>query len=465
MLRRCWPLAILLLLWLAPAGAALAQEEPWRELPTASFLILYRDGDAATAQGYAGFVDAVYTETTGLFGDRPQTPIALRLYPTLEDYYVVNPAARGLPGIVAHADYQHNEVAVLLPQLRQQPQVQLENTIRHELTHIIAADLSGNRLNVGFQEGVAQFMEKPSDELDAKVALLRRANESGTLLSWADLDSRDKVYSDPEIAYPQTLSVVAFLVERGGFPKLRAFLEASATASGYRSALEQTYGAPADALEREWLGWLPGYVGGGYRNSPLTSYDLSGAERLLVAGQYAAANQELQTAVSWLTTTQQTEKLAAAQAMLDRSVRGQQADELAKQAQAALDARDYGQVVLLAERTKRAYNAIGDTRLDGTLDAFVAHAERAQRADVRLADAQRLAGEWLAAVAARRAADEAAGEFMALGDAERARQAMDVRGVVDARQRLAGGALLACGLAGAALSVGRRLTAREQEAW
>ena len=266
----CLAIALLVLLLFAPAGAH-AQPSDWRERRTERFAILYVDGDAATAEQYAGFVDAVYDEISAVFGHQTAVPVTLRLYPTLERYQQINPLARSLTGVVAHADFQLHEVVVILSQTARQTPEEVQNNVRHELTHIVIAELSGNRLNVGFQEGIAQYVERPAPELEQRIRLLQRAYDQQILMPWSDLDDRETVYGAPEVGYPESMSVVAFLVEKYSFAKLREFLTIAARSSGYRSALERTYGVAPDELERQWRDWLPSYLAGGYKRNALIS--------------------------------------------------------------------------------------------------------------------------------------------------------------------------------------------------
>jgi hypothetical protein len=456
-------LALVFAVSLAPAGV-LAQAPDWSERRTERFAILYTNGDESSAAQYAGFVDAIYDEVAAIFGHRTATPVTLRLYPSVERYYEVNPLARGLPGIVAHADFRRHEVVVILPQTASQTPDEVQNNIRHELTHIVAAELSEDRLNVGFQEGLAQYMEHPSRELETKIRLLKREVVDDRLLSWSDLDDRDTVYSNPEVGYPESLSVVSFLIERYSFAKFRDFLTISARSSGYRSALERAFGATPDDLEQQWRAWLPGYLDGGYRRNVLTAYDLSHAQELLRQGRYADAQAELEDAINWLKTTNQTTVLQQAQALLERSRAGQAADALAQEARAALEAADYTRAGDLVAQARQAYAALEDTRQDGVLSAYAERAERGLRAAAVLDEAAALAGR-LSYPQARVAADRAATEFVALGDRAHADQALALRTLLDQRQSLIGALLLILGLGGVAASAARRLMVREAEAW
>src|SRR5581483_764128 len=260
----------------------------------------------------------------------------------------------------------------------------------------------------------------------------------------------------------ESLSMVAFLVERYSFAKLRDFLAIAARSSGYRSALERAYGATPDALEQQWRAWLPSYLDGGYKRNALSAYDLSGAEALLRQGRYADAKSDLETAIEWLRTTQQADVLQQAEDLLARSEDGLRADQLARDARAALEAADYDRATDLVNQARQAYAALSDARQNAVLTAYADRAERGRAAAVALDNAHALARA-LRYPQARAAADQAAAAYMALGDRAHADQALALRGFLDQRQTWLGAALLALGLLGVAGSAVRRLTVREAE--
>lgn len=455
--------ALLLALLIVP-GYVQAQATDWREQRTARFAILYVEGNQDSAAFYAGFVDTIYDEIAAIFGHAVAVPVRLRLYPTLERYYDVNPLARNLPGVVAHADFRRNEVVVIVPQTRSQTPDEIQNNIRHELTHIVASELSENRLNVNFQEGLAQYIERPSRELDVRMALLRQVVDAGRLARWSDLDDRDAFYGNAEISYPQSLSIVAFLVERYSFARLRDFLTISARSSGYRSALERTYNVSPETLEQEWRTWLPGYLAGGYRHTALAAYDLSRAESLVRDGNYDEAEKELAMVIEWLRRNDRLEALRQAEALLDRVEIGRRADLLATDARLALAGGEYARATTLIAQARQAYGELDDPRQQAVLAEYAERATRGQQAEQALRDARSLAESWRYPQA-RALADLAANEFNALGAAARADEARSLRTFMDQRQTLAGAVLLLLGIGGVLLSAVRRLTVREAEAW
>ncbi|MBX0327294.1 hypothetical protein K2Z83_06320 [Oscillochloris sp. ZM17-4] len=460
-------LMIALLSALLAPGAARAQPGEWRDRATATFTILYKAGEESEADRYAGFIDTIYDEVSTAFSYRAPPPLTLRLYPTSDDYYQANPAARNVPGIVAHADFRRRELVVIVERTRQQTEEEVRNNVRHELTHIVAADLSENRLNTGFQEGVAQYLERPAPELESKIASLRQAADQGRLLPWSAFDDRDAIYGAPEVGYPQSLSAVAFLVDRDGFVKLREFLTISARSSGYRSALERAYGISATDLEAEWLQWLPGYLAGGYTSSALDSYDLSYARGLLEQGNYPAAAVELEQALDWIARhadTQPAEVSAEAARLKAQADEGVRATQIAEDSRRALEAGDYERAQQLIGQARLIFARIGDPRQDAALDVYEQRVLRGIAASEQLVQASELA-RGLRYPQARATADLAAQEFAALGDQLRLTNALALRRSLDTRQQIAGALLMAAGLAGALLSLIGRFFQRPAEVW
>ncbi|MEW5961752.1 MAG: hypothetical protein AB1801_28875, partial [Chloroflexota bacterium] len=372
-------LAALFLMWLP--GPAYAQDPggasvniDWRELPTGKFLIVYAervepleavappiecDCGIEQAQQYAAFVDDIYADLATVFEVELATPINLRLFPTEESYYEVNPLAEALTGVVAHALNSREEIAIALPRTKSLTEVELVNNVRHELTHLFASYLSDGKLTAGFQEGIAQYLEKPAGPSAPEPVLLQQAFDQDRLLTWAELDEARQVYRDPQVAYPQTLSVVSFLVDRYGFPVFVDFLRASARQPGYRSALEKAYGKPADELEAEWLAYLPEYFDGRWQINALYAYDLSRVTQLVVQGAYTSAETELTDIIALIESTDQQETLTTAEALLAQAHQGQAAAALADAARQALHAGDYTRAIAKGNQAIAAYEELG----------------------------------------------------------------------------------------------------------
>jgi len=429
----------------------------WQEVRTEHFLIVYAEGvsaegqalacacGAAEAEGYVDFVDTVYLDLVDVFGVELETPISLHLFPTEESYYAVNPLAERLTGVIAHALNDRQEIAIALPRAEGLTEDELVNNVRHELTHLFASRLSDGKLSTGFQEGVAQYLEKPTAGSDYDPALLRIASQEGRLLSWAELDQAQRVYSDPQVAYPQTLSMVSFLVDRYGFSRLVDLIRAAADEPGYRSALEMAYEKSADELEAEWLAYLPEYFDGRWKINAIYAYDLSRATELVKNGAYSSAQSELQEIIALLETTNQETTLAEAEALLARTHQGQDAGRLADEARRALQAHDYAEAIAKGNAAIAAYEQIGYLERQAEIQLYIERARLGQQARRQLSDGQRLL-DGLQFAEAESQLHRATAVLQSLNDQTAAQRGLELLTESASRQRSLAHGLFAAGL-------------------
>lgn len=364
-MRRIAVLLVVLLLTALTPPVTHAQSPDWQEKRTTYFAITYVTSQADEANRYARFVDATYTDLSAIFSVSIQTPVTLRLYPDERSYIAVNPLAEKISGVIAHATSGRGrrEIAIAVVRTQGMSEDMLINNVRHELTHLIMSELSGDELPVGFHEGIAQYVEKPiAREQQSAVTRLRQASQANQLMPWTDLNAPGGAYSNPAVAYPESLSIIAFLVDRHGFGKLVDFAKANRNSPGYRTALETVYGVSADQLEAQWRTQLPEWLGGRYAINALFAYDLSPARVLLDQGTYTAAKEELDRAVYLLRTTGQADRLAEAQTLLARAEKGIAAGATTAEARKALEARNYVETRDLVAQARGDYAELGDTR-------------------------------------------------------------------------------------------------------
>lgn len=425
-MRRLYLHMLLLLGLLVPGALVRAQSVDWQERRTLLFTILYPGGTEAIAEQYAQFVDNTYDEAAALWDYRTTPPIVLRIYPTMDLYYEANPIAARLPGVVAHAHTGRREISVAIPQTIGQSSEEISNNVRHELTHIIAADLSGGRLTTPWQEGIAQFVEHPSPQLDEKMQMMRQIITEDRLLSWSDLNQPGATYADPSVGYPQSLTIVAFLIQRGGMARFREFVEAMKESSGYRSALQQVYGVSADVLEKEWRAALPQFVTEGYRsgsdsNLP-TTFDLDPPKQLVAHGDYSGAIRLLRGLIPTIQAANDAATLQRATSLLARAETGQRATGLAFDARAALLRGDYSAATAASQAGQRYFDAIGQSDEVALLREYEQLAGRGMVAETELNQA----GALLRRFQVLEARDQLVSSyttFVELGDQDRANQA------------------------------------------
>lgn len=379
-----WLVPLLLVLAAFSLPERTSAQVSWLEQRTTYFAILYPAGSEAEAERYAQFVDGVYDEISAIFGYRAPPPVPLRIYPTMELYTQANPLAAQIEGVVAHAHTGRREISIALPQTTQQSAEQIVNNVRHEVAHIFAADLSGGRLTTGFQEGIAQYVERPTAELDAKMQLMRQVIDAGQLLSWSELNVPGAAYDAPQIAYPESYTIVAFLVRRDGFASFRRFIENMKSSSGYRGALESAYNTGADTLEQEWRAQLDAFVDGGYRQRAAVGFDLSHAESLVAAGEYEQAIAELEAGLSTLQQSGDSEAAARAEQLLRLATNNQQLREIAATARGRLESGDYNGARQAATEGYELASRLGLEQHKAVLDEYARLADQGTSAHGRL---------------------------------------------------------------------------------
>jgi hypothetical protein len=456
--RAFWALLLLALLCWQPAPPAQAQQggaipdDAWLRRDTTYFTIFYTADGAEALERYASVVDGLYEYVTAAFDHGPTPPVPLRLYPTTRAYASANPIARYVEGVVAHADTLAGEIGIAVERVDRAGAQTLRDTVRHELMHLVLTELSGDRLPIGFQEGLAQYAEKEASDRRRLAESLRTAERQGQLLSWEALNEQPRFLRRMNVAYPEALSVVTYLIDRHGLGPFKRFLrELAREEQPYQQALETAYAQTAEALEADWRDYLPSYYSGRWENNLLRTLDLADAKARFAAGEYAEARPLFEQAQRLHLDLDQATRAAEADTYLGRIALAQDAAELAERGRAQLAQRDYDGARALLGAAEQRYAEVGDARWRPALADPLAHAERGAAAGDQLAAAQALVANWRYPEGRDRSA-EAAALFQAIGDSEGAQRAHALSAEADSRQSrlalvlLGGGTLALVGL-------------------
>lgn len=130
----------------------------------------------------------------------------------------------------------------------------LESTLPHEVSHVILAELLGERpVPLWANEGLAVLMESKRTRWRYEAALAEKlaTGEPFTVVAILTMER----YPDPEyrtLYYAQALSLTRFLLDRGGRERLLAFLrEAGPRTVG--AALRRHYDIGLLDLQQRWL--------------------------------------------------------------------------------------------------------------------------------------------------------------------------------------------------------------------
>jgi hypothetical protein len=128
-------------------------------------------------------------------------------------------------------------------------------TVRHELAHLVLGRFAwsclGGSRPTWLEEGLAVYAEGPADA--ETVADIRRGIEDDAFLPLRSLNGSFPTRNDEvSMAYSQSYSVVAFLLDSYGQASLQQLLLTLAGGQGYDRALEEVYGFNVDRLEEQW---------------------------------------------------------------------------------------------------------------------------------------------------------------------------------------------------------------------
>lgn len=395
---RVWTLllfSLLLFLTVALPGRAQASQpaqstEPEQErISTTYFTIYYPDGEEETATWYAGYADDVNVMVSELLGAEPVKGLTLRIFATEEEYIAVNPLAE-THSILAHAIPAKKEIGVAVGRLRQAPPELARESFRHEMTHIVAAELSGQNMPVGFQEGLAQYNELSSSRgEDVAKAMLEVQQAGGEFLSWTALNDLRAFRGSMEAAYPQTYSIMAFLADRYGMGAYGRFLAELRAGLDWPEAIETAYGRSVAELEGEWREYLPGFLKDGWRVNLLEAYDLTPALDLYKAGQFAQAGERFARSEALYRDLARPDRAAEAAIYRANAEKALGAGEKATAARKALGAYNYAEAKTRAaeastifadlELTAEQAGAEGTAELARGGEAALAALEKARR--------------------------------------------------------------------------------------
>lgn len=386
LVSRGWRVACLLaLLVLNAAAPALAApsaqaDDEWLELAVGQFSILYQpvfhSAVTSAASQFGSVINDDYAQLSTLYGETLALPVTIRVYSDATQFIALNALAPRLGEGVFHAHSGGREIALVAPFPADLFTTQaFRNAIRHELNGLFLYELSDGGLPPGLELGFNQYVEPPGPQTTATRDKVEAAYTNGQLLSWEELLESSWVYLDHEIAYPQSQTIAAFLIDSYGFGKLVELARAIPDLNGYRAAIAQVYGRPLDRLEQDWLAYLPDYLAGRWQVNALFNYDLEPFVTALEAGAYTQALRGLEVVVPFLQATNQTATAQQAEVLRSAAVQGTTAGEMVKAMRDALQTGVYTRTLELGELARATYLPLLD---DSRLAEIAAYEARAQ---------------------------------------------------------------------------------------
>ncbi len=450
-LRRVVILAALALLAIAaaPVRDVRAVEPPgglttdWDTAETEHFRFFVQRNDEMTAgafrDAFGPYAETAYEELSLLYKTAAGRKITVYVYADAAGYEAAV-AATGrneLAGVTAYADPRNLDIAIPLSRFAAYSELEAENQLRHAVSHILTGIASDFRIPRGFDEGIAQYVERPNTPKLARLAaIVQAANQRSELPSWSNLN-RDQPIDDDDLITAQAYAVVAYLIQHHGLPEFQRFLVELRTAANWREALRVAY-YPTDAntLEKMWREKVTRWVTSDWRWNLVAGFDLEPAKQLLARGSYRAAQDALQLSEQLFRALDDTRRRDEVEMLQAQCAIGIQAEELMADTQQALERHSYDRAQVNLAKAKDQYALLPpEQRPDDLIAAYERLIADGTTAERKLEEALARAHNWGDYPEARAAALEAGTLFARLGDEERRSQAQDVLADLDTRQR------------------------------
>jgi len=395
----------------------------------------------AFAAAYGPAADRGFEELAVVFGVAPPAKTTVLVYAD-DAAYAAAASALERPesaavGAFAAVDRAANRIHLSLPRIVAGSALEAENAVRHATAHLMVAVVAGDRAPRGFDEGIAQYVERPvNPKLNRIAALLLNANQRGELPSWSDLNRPQPRAQDADLLNAEAYAVVAFLVDRYGLRTFGEFLATMRTEPDWRAAMRAVYDRPPDEIEEQWREFLPRWVASGWRVNLVAAFDLQPARDLLAKAHYAAAKAVLDESLRLANDLGDEPRKIEVEALRAQADTGLQAEALMIQTQQALERHTYDRAQSLLAQARAEYGKMpAEQRPEEMLGIYDRLAASGVRAAVDLDEARRLANSWGDYPAARDAAVDAGTAFAQLGDEEMTQRAQAILNDLDARQR------------------------------
>ncbi|CAG0994654.1 hypothetical protein ANAEL_02512 [Anaerolineales bacterium] len=223
----------------------------WQTISSGDLRLHWYDNDKTFAQTMLDAGVEGLRRNKEQAGLTTEDPIDLYVYPNYDDMKDAILYEPSWTGGMAFPEYN-----IFIMGVSQSDSTWDQNTVIHELTHILVGHLTFSCLGdvpTWLNEGLAMYSE---GELDSGAqAQLDQAISSDTLLTVRSLNGGFSELPDKaNLSYSQSYSIVNFLIKTYGQDKLTELLTALRDAKTIDDALLEIYGFDSDGLEDAWRG-------------------------------------------------------------------------------------------------------------------------------------------------------------------------------------------------------------------
>lgn len=137
-------------------------------------------------------------------------------------------------------------------------QATVKQILFHEYTHAVIHDLTKGACPLWLNEGLAEYEGRTQQR--GSLERLTAAHRANALILWPELSdwiSTRRPAEEVALAYEQSYSLVAYLIGRYGFWRIRRILKAIAEGAPWEDVLTKELRLKLNRLEANWREWLP----------------------------------------------------------------------------------------------------------------------------------------------------------------------------------------------------------------
>ena len=142
-------------------------------------------------------------------------------------------------------------------------QARVREILFHEYTHAVIYDLTKGSCPLWLNEGLAEYHGRSQHA--GTVRHLQAAYQADQLIPWGELSDHFSTTLGAEhvaLAYEESYSLTAYLIQRYGMWRIRRFLKGIAQGQPWQTVFEQDVHAKLSKLETEWRRSLPEFLAG-----------------------------------------------------------------------------------------------------------------------------------------------------------------------------------------------------------
>ncbi len=227
-------------------------------LRTPHFLIrLHRDDRPIIGRHAAALCEAAYQAMAPRYQAKPPQPITVEIFPKHDDFAV---RCFGLPGAQYFLGICFGSLVTMnSPRARAAGEFNWQETLWHEIAHVMHLELTGNRIPRAVAEGLAVYEAAQARSewgMNMELAMIR-ALRRGQVLSLRELE--ESFTGQPErvaLAYYQAALMVEFITQRYGFDRVLALLSHFRQGQKTEAAIQTALNQSSAAFEQAFLEFL-----------------------------------------------------------------------------------------------------------------------------------------------------------------------------------------------------------------